>query len=385
MPSSKLFPKEIIEYTTESYLHRYSRVTSVTYIIVLLSFTVFMVLLPFTYVQVSVRSSGLLRSATEVSLLKSLVNGKVKEVMAKENSEVQAGQLLFVLELPAQEEKEKYLMTRIKEITFFTKDLSHLLQNQPSPNPVTAFYRQSLYDYNQKLIERQNRFSKAKKTFDRNKKLFDESVIAQAEFENFTFEFDQAKAELELVKQSQFTQWQEEVRTYEKELRELQSQLIQLRKEKENLLIKAPVTGTVQNLSGLYPGSLVFTNQELGQIIPGAGLVAEILVTPDDIGMLRTGMPARLQIDAFDYNQWGLCSGRIEEISTDVHIIQDKPFFKVKCVLDRDYLELKNGYKGKLKKGMSIQARFLVTERSLWQLLYDKIDDWVNPNLLSST
>jgi len=42
---------------------------------------------------------------------------------------------------------------------------------------------------------------------------------------------------------------------------------------------------------------------------------------------------------------------------------------------------LKNGYEGKLKKGVTLQARFVVTERSLWQLLYDKVDDWVNPNI----
>jgi len=33
------------------------------------------------------------------------------------------------------------------------------------------------------------------------------------------------------------------------------------------------------------------------------------------------------------------------------------------------------------KKGMTLQARFIVTKRSLWQLLYDKVDDWANPNI----
>jgi HlyD family secretion protein len=29
---------------------------------------------------------------------------------------------------------------------------------------------------------------------------------------------------------------------------------------------------------------------------------------------------------------------------------------------------------------MTLQARFSIAERSLWQLLYDKADDWLNPN-----
>jgi hypothetical protein len=32
-----------------------------------------------------------------------------------------------------------------------------------------------------------------------------------------------------------------------------------------------------------------------------------------------------------------------------------------------------------LKKGMSFRARFVVSRRSLWQLLFDRLDDWVNP------
>jgi len=29
---------------------------------------------------------------------------------------------------------------------------------------------------------------------------------------------------------------------------------------------------------------------------------------------------------------------------------------------------------------MNFTAHFKITERSLFQLLYDKVDDWVNPN-----
>jgi len=32
-----------------------------------------------------------------------------------------------------------------------------------------------------------------------------------------------------------------------------------------------------------------------------------------------------------------------------------------------------------LKKGMSVSARFRITRRSLFDLLYQKMDDWVNP------
>ena len=40
--------------------------------------------------------------------------------------------------------------------------------------------------------------------------------------------------------------------------------------------------------------------------------------------------------------------------------------------------------KGKLKKGMTLQAYFNVARRSLYQLLYDKIDNWLNPQVMFS-
>lgn len=56
------------------------------------------------------------------------------------------------------------------------------------------------------------------------------------------------------------------------------------------------------------------------------------------------------------------------------------PVFKVQCSLDQQYLQLKNGFKGYFKKGMTANVRFKLIKRSLFDLLYDKMDDWLNPS-----
>ncbi len=58
--------------------------------------------------------------------------------------------------------------------------------------------------------------------------------------------------------------------------------------------------------------------------------------------------------------------------------------FKVICSLDQKQLQLKNGFKGKLKKGMTLNARFFIINRSAFELLYDKVDDWFNPSKLNN-
>jgi len=104
-----------------------------------------------------------------------------------------------------------------------------------------------------------------------------------------------------------------------------------------------------------------------------------VYVTPRDIGLLQPGNPARILVDAFNYNDWGFITGRVTEISDDFVMIEDRPVFRVGVALDRTELQLRNGFRGKLKKGMTLQARFMVTERTLFQLLRDDINDWLNP------
>jgi HlyD family secretion protein len=48
-------------------------------------------------------------------------------------------------------------------------------------------------------------------------------------------------------------------------------------------------------------------------------------------------------------------------------------------MLDSNHLTLRNGRRGDLKKGMNVVAHFMLTRRSLFDLLYQKIDQWINP------
>lgn len=384
--SNQIFPAEILEQTAEYQLAQHSRTTQIIYNLLVLSLLALVVSLPFLFIDISVKSSGLLRAATELNTLKAMSSGVVRKVYVSENSFVKKDQLLFEVQSSVLEEKEKYLIDKVSEVKLFLNDLIELthsktIDTQQSINLNTPLYQQSLIDYRQKLVERRTKFQKAKQDYDRNKKLYDGSVIAASEFENFKFELDKANDELELLRQSQISAWQQELHNAEKEINDFQNQLNQAQQEKKNLNVTAPVSGTIQNLSGIYPGSPVFANQDLAQISPDTSLIAEVYVSPNDIGLLKEGLPVRMQVGAFNYNQWGLLHGTVKEISNDIQIRNNEPFFEVKCALAQDHLNLKNGYIGKLKKGMTLQARFIVTKRSLWQLLYDKVDDWMNPNI----
>src|SRR5690606_36355541 len=105
---------------------------------------------------------------------------------------------------------------------------------------------------------------------------------------------------------------------------------------------------------GMQKGTYVFANQKVAEISPDTTLLAFCYINPSDIGLIKKEQEVRFQIDAFNYNQWGLLTGRVIDISDDIVMLNDKqPVFKVRCALNNDHLTLKNGYKGYVKKGMS--------------------------------
>lgn len=380
-----LFPKEIIDFSTEQHFAENTTTSKVIYLSVLAFIISALVALPFVKVDVSVKSGGIIRPSVAVNKVAAPVSGNILSFNISNNEPVTEGQELFAIASPVVDEQLTYHQNRLNDLAEMKADLELLINaTQETALPViesfqTAIYKQSYEQFKQQFGEANNSYIKVKRAFERDKKLYEAKVIAPVEFEDRKFELRQAASQLKSVAEEQAGRWQSELLRYRLEAEDLEGKLRQLLKEKEKYVVKAPMSGTIQNFSGLYPGSFIAANQPVAEISPDTSLIVESYISPADIGLIYSGIPAKFQIDAFDYNQWGMVSGRIVEISNDIQLIENQPVFKIKCVLDRTFLQLENGYKGKLKKGMTVKSNFVVTERSLFQLLYDNVDDWLNP------
>jgi len=49
------------------------------------------------------------------------------------------------------------------------------------------------------------------------------------------------------------------------------------------------------------------------------------LFKPADIGLLHENQQVRIQVDAFNYNEWGMLEGRIIDISDDMIVENVQP------------------------------------------------------------
>jgi membrane fusion protein, peptide pheromone/bacteriocin exporter len=383
---SQLFPPEIIENTTESYLPSVSVRSQSIYIFVLLAIIGAFASTPFIFVDVSVQSNGVIRTVAEKNEIRSLVSGLISVAKVKENTPIMQGQTLFILKTDVLDTKIRLNSYQQNEKRQLIQDLSLLVKIDSSSilkvkGLMSPLYIQQYNQFRYTLQESIQRQRKVKKELDTDRFLYKEKVIAMREFDEKEYAYNQLVAEYRSSIERQITLWQSDLSRYQIEFTELEALQKQLLEEKEQYVIKASATGTIQQLTGKYVGSSIQAGENLGIISPDSNLLVECYVSPQDIGFLRKDMQANFQINSFNYNQWGLASGKVLNVANDFIIQNQKPVFKVQCLMDKTFLKLKTGYIGKIKKGMNLRARFIITRRSIYQLMYDKVDDWVNPKV----
>ncbi|NHA07891.1 HlyD family efflux transporter periplasmic adaptor subunit [Mucilaginibacter sp. HC2] len=381
------YSTETIAETSIVYRSQISRRTQLIYVVTVLAILVTFAVLPFIKTPISVKGNGLLQSSIEKAELTIPVNGRLTRLKLTDNQKITRGDTILVIDASVQKQQGALADNRKRQIGQFLGDINELLagvnnERTRTPNLQTGQYNASWQQFAQELQNSAIAKEQAASTFNRYNELYKNKVLTESEYEKYKFEYDQAKSAYLMILAKYKTQWQTEANGFRNELRQLNGQEAEINEQKRQYMLRAPISGSVQNITGVQNGAYVFANQKIGEISPDANLTAFCYIKPSDIGLIKKGQEVRFQVDAFNYNQWGLVTGKVVDISDDIIIVnQNQPVFKVKCTLDKNYLTLKNGYKGYLKKGMNFTARFNVTKRSLYQLLYDKVDDWVNPNI----
>jgi HlyD family secretion protein len=280
------------------------------------------------------------------------------------------------------ESKLTLIRFNIKETKRYIHDAQFLIKwREVQPKSLQSKkYQKEYLQYLQKLKELQTRNYKEKRDYLRNQQLFFKGVISAVALENSKFDYDLAINAISQLRNNQYNSWQHNLSANLKQLKELENKHQIQNENKELYILTAPSSGTLINVIGVEEGSLIRAGMNIGEISPDGNLIVECYISPTDIGLLNIENQVNYQIDAFNYNHWGLATGKIVEIGKDIEIINETPVFKVRCTIDQSYLSLKNNYKGFLSKGMTLNARFKIAERTLFELLYDNFDDWLNPS-----
>ena len=144
--------------------------------------------------------------------------------------------------------------------------------------------------------------------------------------------------------------------------------------DKDNfLLILAPVSGVVTDVTSTQPGDKIQANTPLGGIAPkDARPVLKIEIAEHDRAFLREGQAVKLKFNAFPYQRYGLIDGTLEFISpaTKPAAQTRQPVYEGRVTLARDYYQVADT-RYPLRYGMTATAEIVVRERRLIDLGLD--------------
>jgi len=334
----------------------------------------------FIKVPITVQARGIVRPLTERTEVKSVISEKVTSIRICEGQTVQKGDTLITLNADKIDISMAETAAEIEKQEAFIVDLELLISGQTGALQ-TTFYRAQESVYRRRLVECETRLATARKAYERTKILFETQAIAPAEMEKEEQTYRSLESEVELLVSEQKTKWEDDLNRFRSLLNELKSRYRQYEKELLNHTLIAPVSGTIEQFTGIYIGSVVLAGNAVVVISPDESIQIECYVQPKDIAFIRMNEKVRVQIDAFPYPEWGMLIAQITSISDDYHVVSDLPMFRVRSIPESNELHLKNGLSGKIKKGMTALVRFPITERTLYQLLFDRVNDWMNPAL----
>ncbi len=378
MENKQFFPPEIARSSSESYFSENHSGGRVIYITVILFLLVTISLLPFINVQVTTQSEGVVRSGYEDNQVVPVISGQVISCRIIENIFVNKGDTLLLVASDKIDHEFMLLSFRLKEDSLQLSDLHKIILGN-NGTLQTALYRQEYLSYSDRMAEQQTQLNQAEREYLMSQTLYQKGITPKFEFETVTNRYQSEKNRYQTIHAQQFSVWQEKIKEITLEMADMQTKIEQLKKEKIQYCLTASIAGTITGYTGIRAGNFVVPNQPIARIAPDDKLLVECYVPPSDIGLIDRGMAVSYQFHAFNYNLWGVATGWVNEISGNVVSVNNQPFFRVRCQLDQSFLKLKNGTIGNLKKGMTLTGRFKVADRTLFQLLYDKADNWLNP------
>lgn len=152
------------------------------------------------------------------------------------------------------------------------------------------------------------------------------------------------------------------------------AELLKSERRRELELIRSPVDGTVQQLTLTTIGGVVQPAEPIMVIVPDdAAVQVSAQILNKDIGFIFEGQPVRVKLEAFNFTDYGLIEGVVDNISRDA--IADENLglvYNARIKLNQRHLII-NGKKQNIGPGLQVQAEIKTGERRIIQYLLSPI------------
>lgn len=407
-----------------------------TYLIMLM-FTVLILWSVLGKIDIIATATGKLIPASSIKTIQTLVDSEIEEIYVQEGQYVKEGQDLIKFNQTEVQANIRRIKNEMKALEIAVARLQALLTDNPEENFV---YDETIDEY---LIKMHSGLLKSQMTEKAAKIEVLNGQIAKAEKEKDTIRADLKRIEKllpsveeriekkkilvdqQLLARLTFLEQEEELTNLQeqrnvqakkmaeteanieflkKELRQYlaefdknimqeltesreklasyQQELIKYEEALKRTVVKAPLSGYVQQLVYHTKGGVVETAKPIMNLVPeDYKLEADVMILNKDIGFVRPEQDVEIKIDSFPFTKYGTIKGKVRNISGDA--VQDE---KLGLVFPSRLTLLDNKIKAdgqivQLKPGMSVTAEIKTGKRRVIEYLLSPVMKYLNESM----
>ena len=377
-----------------------------------------------------VKTQGKIITDQQIQKISSLNGGILNELFAKEGDLVQKNQK--ILKISDNDFKTEYQKNNILLLSLYAKTSrleaeatnTNIKQNQDvininkqlMDNEVNLFLtnkkriQASINILKEKLTQSKTDLTTARKKldtakenlllteqeFDIKKPLVKQRIISQMELFQLQRDINNLKSEIKSLKISipslissikeihknmdettetfQSTARDELIKTYN-EIQRAKQDLSFYKQKIKDTTILSPSNGIINKITVNTKGEAISPGSIIAEIIPDSDLLlAQVKVSPGDIGFLYIGQHVRLKLRAYDFSLYGAIDGNISYISADTLPDELDPKSEVYLVNIKSNHKYVGDNKNLLvKPGMTVDADILTGKKSILEYVFKPI------------
>ncbi len=368
---------------TQEFFFRHKPTLQSRFVIIMASLIViafiWFALAPFEEV---IKTSGFIRPETNISSVSNAITGKIKYVDYKSGKTVKKGDLLLSID-PTQMLKEKEtLIAELNEQDKKLLALNYIKESvEKGRNVIPKEYPEAMLRF-QKWQENLGQLEKTKNNNLRIlniEKSLPKNMTTETRVREYTYNYNVSVDEYNALYTSFKHDVTQEIEQLDLSIKINRNKLEQIEDSLRYTDVIAPIDGIIQEVASLNPDDWIQSGQKLFNIIPSGNksCIVELSVPASQAGKIKQNMKVKMRFPSLPYYEFGGAEGNIQTIDPDISKNNNgAAIFLIKSDMDKNTLTGKNGMEFPLRIGLQVDARIIVSKRTLLKYLLEKLNLW---------
>ncbi len=379
----KIYADETVPYTQEFFLRKEPLFQKIIIWIISALIVGAFIFISFAKFEEVVKVTGTIRPEDNISSVSNAVTGRIKSVSYESGQHVTQGQLLLEIDPTQLEAEKESLLSKISEENEKLSALYEIKESLSLGNNIIdkdkhyeAYLRYEVWQNNLTKLDNIKVLNKEKYTREKN---LPKSMTTVAKLRELEAEY--------LVSCNNYDDYDISFKhAIESEIIDLETSSkinnARLTQVEDSLLftkVRAPIDGIIQEISVFNENDWIQSGQDLFNLIPDDEqyTTVKLSIPAKQAGKIENGMKVKMRFPSLPYHEFGGTEGKIITIDPDIsHSQNGEAFFLIKTTLENQSLTDKKGKRYPLKVGLQVDARIIITKRTILSFILEKMNLW---------